>query len=152
MTMHELGDDTALLARLAAVAERLDPPPPPVLAAARGSFAWRGIDNELAELVYDSDLDAELVGARSAGSSRQLTFEAAGLTVEMEVLPDRRVVGQLVPPGPASIEFRHPAAHVRVDADHLGRFAAPSLPSGPVSLRCRADGSGPAVDTDWLLV
>ena len=50
-------------------------PFPSVLAAARGSFTWRTIDAELAELAYDSALDTErLTAVRSADTARLLTF------------------------------------------------------------------------------
>lgn len=148
--------DEPLVEELRRVVELADPVPARVLEAARGSFSWRTIDAELAELAYDSAVAAggeALV--RSAGGGRVLTFESPGLSVEVEVTPSgsgRRLVGQLVPPQPAAIEIRHAAGTLAVDADELGRFAADGIPGGPVSLVCRpADGS-PAVATGWLVL
>ena len=77
-----------LMAEVRAVLENADPVPPAVLAAAKGTFTWRTIDSELAELVADSaDSLAGAVGAGVRGETapRLLTFEAAGLVVEVEV-------------------------------------------------------------------
>lgn len=155
MTEYQHNDtdtDADLLSRLARLAVGHDPVPAAVVEAARGSYAWRTIDDELAELVYDSWLDWETSGVRaSGGGSRQLTFEAESLTVEMEVSGRREIVGQIVPPQRATIEFRHPSSGMVVEADHLGRFAAVGLPAGAVSLRCK-DLAGAATVTDWLVL
>ena len=52
--VDEQPDDDALLAALRRIPRHADPVPGPVLEAARGSFTWRTIDAELAELAYDS--------------------------------------------------------------------------------------------------
>ena len=152
-------DDELLFLQLRELATRFDPAPPEVVAAARASFAWRAADLELADLelaqlVYDSAVDDQvLVGVRSAGGPRQLTFEAPGLTVEVEVDPDgHSLVGQLVPPQPARLEVRHPGGSITVDADERGLFTTPNLPPGPVSLRC-PNGSGTgATTTEWVAI
>lgn len=156
MSRHQAETDPQLLARLAELLARVEPVTEEVVTAARGSFAWRGPDADLAELVYDSAVDEDpLVGVRGGGSARQLTFEGQGLTVDMEVAsPDRRVVGQLVPPRAARIELRHPKGSRFVDTDDHGRFQVDGLPHGPVSLRCRpADApDAPGTTTDWLVI
>jgi hypothetical protein len=147
------GDD-ALLAALGRAAARLDPVPEAVLTAGRAGFAMVSLDAELATLVYDSSFGDEDTRAlvRGGGGSRQLTFEAPRLTFEIEVrTSERRLVGQLVPAGPALIEVRSPDRSVTVEADHLGRFAADAVPHGPVSLRCRGDG-GATTDTEWVVL
>jgi hypothetical protein len=148
-------DDTPLLDGLRRVVELADPVPERVLAAARGSLTWRTVDAELAELAYDSMLEARGEAlVRNAETHRALTFEAPGLSVELEVGAsgaERRLVGQLVPPQPAAIEIRHPGGTIAADADDLGRFSADAIPAGPVSLVCRRAGGG-AVATDWLVL
>jgi len=148
-------EDDALLADLAALLGRVDPVPPEVTLAARSAFAWRALDDELAELLYDSAVDeAPLAGVRSAGGPRMLSFGGADLTVELEVAPDgpaRRLVGQLVPPGQAEIEIRHQAGSLETAADELGRFAIGGVPAGPMSIRCRS-AKGQAVSTAWVTV
>jgi hypothetical protein len=133
----------------------LDAVPADAVAAARAAFLWRTIDAELAELTYDSVLDDQLLaGVRSTATARFLTFESPDLTVEVEASPvgeAHRLMGQLVPPQTGSVELRHPGGSTTVEADELGRFTVDGVPSGPVSLRCRAH-SGATVTTDWVLV
>ena len=152
MTEHECEE---LMGRLRTLGRRMDPTPPSVTAAARAAFEWRTLDAELAELTYDSWVDArELAGVRSSGGPRQLTFEAPGVTVEVEVEVEGgapRLVGQVVPAHPGTVELRHRAGVTTLTVDDLGRFAARHLPAGPVSLRCTAVAASP-VETEWVAV
>jgi hypothetical protein len=155
--LHDLDrDDDAFMEELRALAAAVDPVPPHVLAAARGSYTWRTIDAELAALVYDSALDAERVAAvRSADTVRLLTFETAELAIELEVTATaggRRILGQLVPPGPGFVELRHGGGLLELEADELGRFATDAVEPGPVSLRCRREREGAAVETEWVTI
>jgi len=155
-TAHDAGDleDEALLAELRAVVGRVDPVPPDAIAAARASFIWRTLDAELAQLTHDSVLDADRMAlVRGVSTPELLTFEAPGLTVEVETVATDdgiQILGQLEPPRSGRVEIRHAGGTVGVDADHLGRFAAAGLRPGPVSLHCRAGDA--TVDTDWFLV
>lgn len=145
-------EDAALLAELRQITALLDPVPSEAIAAARSAFAWRTIDAELAELTADTLVDVQLVGVRSAATPTMLTFESAGLTVELEVTTlagGRRIMGQLVPTGAGAVEVRHKGGTVTVDADEIGRFSVDGVDAGPVSLRCTAGGR--AVETDWFL-
>lgn len=140
--------------RLRTLVSQVDPTPPAVIAAARAAFEWRTVDAELAELTYDSWVDdRELAGVRGGGGPRQLTFEAPGLTVEVEVgdgaVP--RLVGQVVPAHPGTVELRHGGGSLTLAVDDLGRFAAQHLPAGPLSLRCTAGAASP-VETEWVAV
>jgi hypothetical protein len=152
--MNERRDDEALFGKLGQAVARHDPVPEGVVAGARGAFGMVSLEAELATLVYDSSLGDEDTRAlvRGQGGSRELTFEAPSLTVEVEVLTaERRLLGQLVPPGPGVVEIRSPGASVTVEADHLGRFSARDVPAGPVSLRCRGEERPPA-DTEWVIL
>lgn len=148
-------EDDDLLGELRALARRIDPVPPDALAAARSAIAWRTIDAELAALTADTSVDDErLALVRGTGAPTLLSFDAAGLLVEVEVAEvggRRRLLGQLVPPQPGVVEVRHGGAPITVDADEIGRFAADNVAPGPVSLRCRGT-DGPVVETDWFLV
>jgi hypothetical protein len=148
------GTDEELLAELRE-AGRLDPVPPEAVAAAKAAFLWRTIDEELAELTYDSVFDDQLLaGVRSTAPTRFLTFESPNLTVDLEaevVGERRRLIGQLAPPQRGHVEVRHGGGAVTVEADDLGRFIADDVAPGPVSLRCRAQ-SGATVSTEWVLV
>ena len=72
--------------------------------------------------------------------ARQLTFDADGATVEVE-LADGRLVGQLLPPGPARVELQHGTEVSTTVADDLGRFAldvrVSRLPATGTSARWR---------------
>jgi hypothetical protein len=153
---HEVDPDAALLDELRALAADDDPVPERVLAAARGSLTWRTIDAELAALVYDSALDAErLTAVRSEDAVRLLTFETAELAIELEVTlagSSRQLLGQLVPPGPGLVEIRHAGGTLELEADELGRFGADGIEHGPVSLRCRLEQGGAAVETEWVTI
>ena len=149
--------DALLLDALREVVRKADPVPSDVEDAARATFTWRTIDAELAELAYDSLLDDDrLAGVRGDSAPRALTFEGPSFGVELEVAEDgglRRLLGQLVPPGPAQIEVRHSGGLLRLAADAVGRFAASGVAPGPVSLRCIVQGSdGPPLETAWVTV
>jgi hypothetical protein len=146
--------DESLLDELGTAVARHDPAPEGVLAAARAAFSMVSLEAELATLIYDSSFGDEDTRAlvRSGGGSRELTFQAPSLTVELEVdTGRRRMLGQLVPPIPAVIEVRSPDNSQTVEADHLGRFAADAVPAGPVSLRCESN-MGPPTETEWVIL
>ncbi|MFN2607652.1 MAG: hypothetical protein ABR511_07100 [Acidimicrobiales bacterium] len=144
-----------LLGHLKFLASHLDPVPARVKEAARACVIWQTIDDELAELVYDSVVDDQLVGIRGSGGSRQLTFRAPECTVEVEVAPlGGRMQGQIVPPRQLDIEVRHPGGTTTVHTDAHGHFSTPDVPAGPVSLRWGGAGlmgEGPIV-TDWVVI
>ncbi len=144
-----------LLQELRAIVSRIDPMPPEIVAAAKAGFIWHTIDAELAQLTSDSVLDADRMAAvRGVATPELLTFESAGLTVEVETAagPDGvRLLGQLVPAQAGSVEVRHGGGTVTVDADDMGRFTAAGLRAGPVSLSCRTAAGGLHVATDWFL-
>jgi len=146
--------DTALIGALRGLGQRIDPEPPELAARAISAFTWRTIDAELAALTYDSLLDEDrLVGVRGDDGPRQLTFEGPDLTVELEVGDDGCLVGQLVPASQAEVEVRWPGSSTTVQADDLGRFAMPGGRTGPVSLRCRLQGSSTAgIVTSWVVI
>jgi hypothetical protein len=149
------GVDERLLAELRDLFERGDQPPAWVVEAAKESYGWRGVDEELAALTRDSRVDRPLAGVRGAAEPRALTFEARDLTIEVEVSgsgPERsRVLGQLVPAQRATIEVSQPGSSSTIEADELGRFAIDGLRSQPLRLRCHLAGHGP-VATEWILV
>lgn len=145
-------DNDAQLAELRGMTALLDPVPPEALAAARSAIAWRTMDAELAELTADTSVDPQLAGVRSVGTPTMLTFDAPELTVEVEIVGTagrRRLLGQLVPPGPGVVEVRNRNGTVTVPVDEVGRFSADDLAAGPMSLRCRAGAR--LVETDWFL-
>lgn len=139
---------------LKSVVADVDPVPPDVLAAGRDAISVRTLDADLAELVYDSARDHQLLATvRSIPTTRQLTFEASDQLVEIELAPAGRttsLVGQIVPVAAGRVEVRHSSGSVSVGADELGRFSVPTVPTGPLSLRIEVEGRAPTV-TDWVV-
>lgn len=165
-------DDDALIAELRTALDTLDPVPEHVVEAAKATFAWRRVDEALAELVDDSATQP-LSPARSAGrvtghpgadasdaaepvEPRLLTFRGPGLTVEVEVThldsDSRRIVGQLVPPRSAEVEVRWQGGSVTSEADTIGLFSATAIPAGPVSIVCRPGAGEAQVVTSWITI
>jgi hypothetical protein len=149
-------DELELEEELRQAAARLDPVPHELLLAAADAFGWRTIEAELAELVFDSQVDHDEVAlVRGPPERRLLSFQSAGLTIDLEVTStnsSRGLVGQFAPPRWASVEIRVGDTSIAVEADDLGRFRAGPVPTGPMSLRCGMSSGepGPAVVTDWV--
>ena len=152
-----MDDDNVLLNRLHDMFSAHDAPPATVIGLAQGLYGLRHLDAELAALTGDSAVDGLEVAVRRSGNAsgdvRLLTFESAELAIEIEVSGTgraRRVVGQLVPGGPATIEARQPSAPEarHAEADDRGRFEFDSLVPEPLSLTWRRPGSR-SVTTEW---
>lgn len=162
--LDEASLDERLLGRLRAAAAHLDPVPDDAVLAARSMLAHLRLDAELAELVFDSEVDRPLVGLRShTPAARHVTFDAGSAQIDVEVVQEgarRRLVGQCVPatevaltvyrqddPGSGSSRV----TWAETATDELGRFVV-EVPAGPVSLRCVwADGALTA-ETAWVRV
>jgi hypothetical protein len=155
--LHDEPDDTELEEELRRVAAFLDPVPSVLLQAAVEAFAWRTVDDDLAELVFDSLVDHEPAHVRGSQNRRLLSFHTSDVCIEIEVTStgtSRGLIGQLVPPQPASVDIRNRDGLITLEADALGRFSASSLRAGPISLRCRLgpEAAGRAVVTDWVSI
>jgi hypothetical protein len=145
----ERADDDVLLGQLGEALRMYDEPPADVVTAAKDLFTWRTIDAELAALTFDSLLDDERAAVRSTSAPpRVLTFEAHGLTVELEVETGpagRRLLGQLVPPVVGELDLDTAAGTQRVSVEGMGRFVA-DLPDEPQRIVLRLT-AGPSVVT-----
>ncbi|MEU3985193.1 hypothetical protein AB0F77_34875 [Streptomyces sp. NPDC026672] len=132
------------LRRAAAV---LDPVPADLHQLAVAAYALHDLDARIAELTFDSLVDALPVrGATDV--PRMLTFRAGGVTVDVEVTVDG-LMGQVLPPSRARIEvLGGPQAASPVAVDDLGRFTSDTPPSGPFALRLRTGGD--VIVTEWL--
>lgn len=139
--------ESALEEELRQAAAILDPVPAELRHIAIEAFALHDMEARLAELTFDSLVDAIPVrGALDA--PRMLTFTAGELTVDVEVT-SHGLMGQLMPPQPAGIEILagpHPTASLR--ADPLGRFTGDLTVSGPFALRLHTDEE--VIVTEWL--
>lgn len=97
--------------------------------AARAAYSWRTIDQELLELSFDSQFDPT-DDLRSIGTARTLEYAGAGLTLEVEVLPDR-IMGRLSGAGDVVLERPDHERWV-ADTDDSGFFTLAAAVSGPV--------------------
>lgn len=140
-------DDAVLEEELRRAAAVLDPVPAHLRQLAVEAYALHDLDARVAELTFDSLLDALPVrGALDV--PRMLTFQAGELTVDVEVTGDG-LLGQVLPPQPAAVEVLHgPRPGARLVADDLGRFAGDAPPIGPFALRLRTGAE--VVVTEWL--
>lgn len=124
-------DDDALLAALAEALTSSDLPQRELLTeGARAAYAFRDLDAALALLVYDSYVDADLVGSvRSPVQGRVVAFECEDFSLEAEILGEK-IVGQVVPSLDVSVTVQGADAIGRTaTADELGCFQlrAPSV-------------------------
>jgi hypothetical protein len=152
VTMDDLAELRALVARLDPVPERLDE-------AARAAYTWRTIDAELAELMRDSAeiVDESELALRSAmAGPRMLSFETPRVAIEAEVTVtgprSRRLVGQIIPPLAATITLEQGGVRLDTAADELGRFSFDGLGAGPARLRAALPGGGMEIATPWTLI
>ncbi|MFE5600669.1 hypothetical protein ACFQ8O_15975 [Streptomyces coelicoflavus] len=139
--------DGLLEEELRQAAAILDPVPAELRRVAVDAFALHDLEARVAELTFDSLVDAIPVRGES-DPPRMLTFSTDGVTVDIEVTADG-MIGQLLPPGPAGIEvLSGPRAHARLTADDMGRFTGEAPPAGPFALRLRTGRE--VVVTEWL--
>jgi hypothetical protein len=144
--------DDELLALVGAALRAAEPVPERVLTGARAAWTWRTIDEELAELVFDSA--AELTGVRSEDTARQLTFRAPGVEIEVMVVDEasRRIVGQLIPPGSFTVQLLAGDQVLEEPTDRLGRFSFDSVAPGPVRIAVADPDGTHIVATEWILL
>ena len=144
--------DAALLALLGEGLNVADPVPEHVLAAARGAVAWRTIDQDLADLVFDSSF--ELTGVRDKNAARQLTFRSDDVEIELMLVDStqRRLVGQLVPAMATTVCLESTDTKVEQTTDRFGRFSFDAVQTGPVRITVPAGAGGRAIATDWMLL
>lgn len=151
MTQRPWGDDEALLAELREALTGAAPVPPDFTAAARAAMAWRTIDADLllAELAYDSSVDAALATRAGPGTaSRMLVFDGAGYRLEAEVGADG-IVGQVLPVDGGMVGCQ--TADGTFDEtviDEVGFFTLRAPAGGPVRLHVQLDGQ--AIATSWV--
>ncbi|WP_199827330.1 hypothetical protein [Streptomyces xylophagus] len=142
-------DDGLLEEELRQAAAILDPVPAELRQLAMDAYALYDLDARLAELTFDSLVDA--IPVRGATDvPRMLTFTAGELSVDVEVTSEG-LMGQVMPPQPAGIEVLTGPQTLRpttLTADAMGRFTSAAPPTGPFALRLRAGGE--VVVTEWL--
>ncbi|HJQ06121.1 MAG TPA: hypothetical protein VJ872_11790 [Nocardioides sp.] len=116
--------------------------------AARAAFTWRTVDEELAELLHDSLLDAGAAVRSSGGTPRALTFGRSGITVEVEVDGDQ-VLGEVVDGAGAAVTLQRPDLEDgTVEADAAGFFRFSGVGAGLV--RFVVEVGGFSLTTPWV--
>jgi hypothetical protein len=141
--------DDELLADLRRIAGEVDGAPELVTETARAAFSTRRLDDELAELLSDSDLTAAAV--RGDGP-RLLSFATAQVSLELQIAErDGQVSVRGLVVGPSrEIEVQTLSTAVRsLTADGTGWFRADDLPAEPLRIRVESM-HGPAVTTGWI--
>jgi hypothetical protein len=125
----------------------LDPVPAELQQIAVDAYALHDLDARVAELTFDSLVDALPVRGVT-DTPRMLTFRAGEVTVDVEVTA-QGLMGQVLPPQPARIEILGgPRPGSPLTADDLGRFTGDMPLTGPFALRLRT--AGDVVVTEWL--
>lgn len=142
-----------LLARLAGIADEIDPVPGFVYELGRAAFELRRIDAELAELVRDSAVDADsLVGVRGELTVRLLAFEAADLDIDLQVTRQagrRSLLGQVV--GVVrQVRVETAAGVAPAEVGPHGRFQVQDLPAG--RMRLQVDAAEATYVTSWVSI
>ena len=144
-------DDEQLQALLKEALQESQAVPPDFFQTGKNAYAWHGVDDELAQLSYDSERDRDAVaGVRAeAASIRALPFTSPHLTIELEVGEDA-LLGQLVPTGEGTIDVQTQTGVIAtVSVDEVGCFPISPIPPSPFRLRCRST-AGPSVVTGWI--
>ncbi|MEU1055291.1 hypothetical protein ABZ397_22440 [Streptomyces sp. NPDC005876] len=140
-------EESLLEEELRGAAAILDPVPAELSRLAVEAFALHDLDARLAELAFDSLVDAIPVRGET-DPPRMLTFHAGEVSLDVEVSA-QGLIGQVMPPQPARIEvLSGPQSAHALAADDLGRFTADVPPAGPFALRLRTGGE--VVVTEWL--
>lgn len=148
-------DDDALMALLGEAVAEADAVPDARREAARAAFTWRSVDDELAELLHDSALDAGAAVRSSAGGPRSLAFGRSGLTLEVEVDGDQ-VLGEVIATGAAasaeglaSVTLQRPdTPDVTTTVDAAGFFRFAGVGTGAV--RFVVERGGWSLTTPWV--
>ncbi|MGH3915981.1 MAG: hypothetical protein ACRDTC_21620, partial [Pseudonocardiaceae bacterium] len=138
------GADQELFARLTRIADEIDPVPELAYELGKAAFELRCLDSALAELVHDSAVEAEsMAGVRGELHARLLSFEAADLCIDLEVVLQagrRSLLGQ-VAGIVAQVRVESADAVIPVEVDPYGRFQVEDLPAGRMRLQLDADGA-----------
>ena len=143
-------DDDELLTALGQAFRARESVPEWFAETGKNAYAWHNIDAELAQLTYDSHSDREQAAAvrSEAASIRALTFTSPQLSIELEVA-ENTLIGQIIPPGPGTLEVHTTAGVTSSPVDEIGCFSVTPIPASPFRVRCRtADGTD--VLTGWI--
>ncbi len=141
----------AIMDQLRSIGDTVDPPPPIAYELARAAFETRNLDDELAILTADSDVD-ELELVRSVQvEPRMVSFETATVSVELQLDHDDDlitvrglVIGAV---GQVLLETGH--QRITAKLDERGWFVVTNLRGGALRLRLLGVDGG-NVTTEWI--
>ncbi len=121
--------------------------------AAKTSFTWRTIDDELdaVSLCFDSALDGQaLVRASATCAPRSLSFDGADISLEVEVRAGE-ISGRIVPAQPGTVRMRSAADECSTAVtDAGGWFTFEPTPHGPHRFEC--DTAQATLITEWTVI
>lgn len=139
--------DDVLLAELRAAVSAKDPVPARLIESAGAAYSWRTIDEELAQLQFDSL--AEATAVRSVDSAIHLSYGASETWIEIDVTDDA-ILGQVEPPADEVRLVFGSGNHLAAACDEFGQFRFERPPSGPVRLVAYLQGR--EVATEWFTI
>lgn len=137
MNRYDFSDDDVLIQALGAALADSEAVPDDAVQAAYAAAELGALNEALAELVFDSADERELVSMRSVDEEvRLLSFVNDHITVDVELHADgETLVGQITPPVDGELDVeRLDGSVVHVDHDEFGRFRV-KVPHGPVRMR-----------------
>jgi hypothetical protein len=142
ITQHHSAEDDAMMAKVARLVDRLDPPPPGLIERAQFAIAIDDIDVEAARWQ-----DARPLAGVRGGAPGTITFFVGDLTVMVNVTRTgerQRIDGWLVPAGEHGVEVRV-ADHgsTETTADEGGRFVLTEVPRGTTQILVRMKADRP---------
>lgn len=140
-------DDT-LLDDLRVTVAAFDSVPDRLVEAAKSAYVWRTIDEELAQLQFDSLASPEAL-VRSTQAAVHLTFGTSQAWIEVD-LTSEYIMGQVIPPATEIKLIFASDEDVTAACDEVGQFSFDRPTSGPVRLIARlAEGE---VATEWFTI
>lgn len=149
------GTDQAILDRLAALYDRLDPPPPGLDERVRFTIALDNADVEIARLTEEHLVGS---GARGAERTRTITFDCDSRTIMVTVSSTAdgqvRLDGWLAPADRLPVELRIGDWSAEAMADGGGRFVFDDVAPGLAQLLVHPlpGRDGPTVVTPSLML
>ena len=129
-----------------------DPMPASVVAAASGLWTWRTIDAELAEL-SEQEL-APSAGVRDGGTVELRSYEAAGITLEVEFdWRERTLTAQVLPSQRAELRaVMDGGERTTTVTSDSGVFELRDVLRGPLQLHVSTGGAdtSTSIKTPWF--
>ena len=141
--MTEPMDDDHVLALLAdALGD--DRPPADAVDNAYAAYGWRHLDDELAQLIDDSQV--EVVLFRDSAYSRALSYRSEHGAIDVSIADDAFEV--VTSPPAESIVMRHPSTVSPLEVSTEGKAQAEGI-TGPLRLEV-SWGAGSSAVTSWI--